>query len=264
MKNKGFKKAAAIISAALLLSITACGSKEDPLATLEAALTKNAQTNDMDMDMDMDMELLQDGVSIGINSEGNMQMSGSSTTDMLYVADMDVEMDMDGQSQSVDTVTFYQDGYCYMETMGTKIKYVMDLNTMMETINQNTGLANIDTSYLTDLTLKKEGNEKIITFNTDPSKMNEYVAQAMGAVSGLMDSNNMEMTVKKMNGSYSINQDGYCTGTDIYMEMDMVVSGISCSVTADIDITYNNPGQPVNVSIPSTEGYTEVDISAIQ
>ena len=264
MKRKLLKGAAAVLSAAMLLSMTGCGAKEDPRAVLNAAMTKNAEMSDSDMDLSMDMSVDQDGISISVISDGNMKISGANTENMLYLADIKMDMSAQGESQTIDTVTFYQDGYCYTETMGTKLKYAVDLESMIETINQSTGLASMDTSYFKDLTLKKNGDARTISFTTDPSQMNEYVSEIMGALGGgLTGGGDAEMTVSQLSGSYTIGKNGYCTGADIDMVMDMDVSGVTCSVTANVKVTYNNPGQPVEVVIPDTEGYQEVNMTDI-
>ena len=181
---------------------------------------------------------------------------------MLYLSNMKMDMTAEGQSQSIDTVTFYQDGYCYAETMGTKIKYAVDMESMIETINQSAGLASMDTSYFKNITLKKDGDTRTISFTTDPGQMNEYVSQIMGAMSGaMMAGGDVEMTVKELSGSYTIGKDGYYTSSTVDMVIDMVASGITCSVTGNVKATYNNPGQPVEVVIPDTEGYQEVNMT---
>ena len=77
MKRMFLKGVSTLLSAAMLLSMTGCGAKEDPKAVLDAALTKNAEMSDSDMDLSMDLSVDQNGMSISIVSDGNMKISGA-------------------------------------------------------------------------------------------------------------------------------------------------------------------------------------------
>lgn len=262
MKRKLLKSAAAVLSAAMLLSMTGCEAKEDPRAVLNAAMTKNVKMSDSDMDLSMDISLGKDGMFTSVKYDGNMKVSGVNTENMLYLADIKMDMFAQGESQTIDTVTFYQDGYCYTETMGTKLKYAVDLESMIGTISQSTDFVSMDTSYFKDLTLKKNGDARTISFTTDPSQMKEYVSKIMGAMGGgLTGGEDAEISVSQLSGSYTIGKNGYFTGADLDMVMDMDVSGVTCGVTLNMKVTYNNPGQPVEVVIPDTEGYEEVNMT---
>ena len=48
------------------------------------------------------------------------------------------------------------------------------------------------------------------------------------------------------------------------MDIDMEAQGQKASMVINMDSTVNNPGQPVEVTLPSTDGFTEVDASLLE
>ena len=71
-----------------------------------------------------------------------------------------------------------------METMGQKFKYAMDLNQLMEQVKQSTEGANMESSYMKEIKAKKDGDNQILTFTADAEKMDSYVQDIMGSMSG--------------------------------------------------------------------------------
>ena len=201
---------------------------------------------------------------MNIDTVMDMKASQLNTAQMLYLADMDMTLDMSGTSQSVNTKTFYKDGYCYMDSMGMKMKYAMDLSSMMDTLNQSTNVANMSSSDLKELSLEKSGDNRILTFTADPAKMNDQMKSVLGAVGNeLTASGDVQINVTDISGKYVINKDGYYTNATINMTFDMSMMGMTFNVTGDVDMKVNNPGKPVTVTLPDTEGYEEVDMSSL-
>lgn len=262
MKSKLFRRTIALLSAAMLLSLTACGAKEDPNTVFDEAVAKNAKLTDMDTTMNMKMTMSAEDVSMDIDTVMDMKASQLNTAQMLYFADMDMTMAASGATQSVNTKTFYKDGYCYIDSMGMKMKYAMDLSSMMDSLNQSTEVANMSSSDLKELSMEKNGDNRILTFTADPSKMNDQMKSVLGSVGDeLTASSDLQINVTDISGKYIINKEGYYTDVTINMVFDMNMMGAAFDVTANVDMKVNNPGKPVTVTLPDTEGYEEVDMS---
>lgn len=259
--KKWARTAAAVLSAVMMFSVTACGNKvQDPREAMDAAVEKNAGLDSMDMDMNMKMHMSQGGQNLDISMDMNMKMADINKDTMRYLGDTKTSM----AGQSVEMTIFYTDGYYYMDVMGQKIKYPMDLTQLMETVKKSTQSSTLTSEQMTDVTLKEEGDNTILTFTADPEKMNTYLKDAMGSMSGAgIGTENMEMTIREASGSYTVNKEGYYTDMILKMSFDMTVQGQT--VAADIEMTgsVNDPGQPVDVELPSTDGYTEVDPAAL-
>ena len=69
--------------------------------------------------------------------------------------------------------------------------------------------------------------------------------------------------IKEASGQAVVNADGYFASTDMKMVIDMTANGETISVDMDTSVSYENPGQTVEITAPDLEGYTEIDISGM-
>ena len=254
------KVGAFLLTAAMVLSLVGCGSKQDPKEIYDAGMKKSQELTSMDVDYEMDMVMTQGDETMDISTSMNMKMDGVNTEGMRYLA----EGTTTTMGQTIDTTMYYADGYYYMEAMGQKIKYAMELDKMMEQIKSSTGGASMDSSYLLDVQAKKDGDNQVLTYTADASKMDAYVQEVFGAMGDMSDQlEGLSYSIKEVSGESVINKDGYVTSGEVKMVMDMTMEGETVSVEADIKMVYHNPGQAVEVAEPSLEGYTEVDPSML-
>lgn len=258
--KKMVKAAAILMSAVMMLSMAACAKKADPKEVFDTAVQKNAELTDMDMDTTMSMKMTQGEESVDMSMQMKAKMKNINTEQMQYLAESTTSV----AGQSMDINMFYTDGYYYMDMQGQKIKYAMDLNELMESVKQSTESTNLTSDQMKELTMKEDGDNKILTFTADAEKMDTYVKEVMssmgGQAAGLED---LEMTFKEASGEYTVNKDGYYTAMKMKMSIDMKMAGETVSLDMDIDATVNNPGQAVELTLPAMEDYEEIDMSAI-
>lgn len=251
------------LSAAMALSLTACGGSskpKDPKEVYAAAVKKNAELKSMDMSTKMNMKITMGEQTMDMDMDMNILMDQVNTDKMKYYA----ETKTTSEGQSMDMTIFYTDGYYYMDAMGQKIKYQMDLEKMMEQVEQNSVGGEIDVEWLKDLTLKEEGDNQILTFTADPDKMDSFVQEYMSSLGATAGVEDMEMTIKDVSGEYVINKEGYYTAMKMTMDIDVSAQGQTMNMIMDMDATINNPGKEVTVDLPSTDGYEEVSPDAVQ
>ena len=211
----------------------------DVVSAVSMQMTQGEDTTDIKMDLDMKMA--------DINTE-NMRYLATGTTSLM--------------GQNLDILMYYENGYYYMDSMGQKIKYAMDLDAMMKQIKQSTEGASVDSSYLKDITAKKDGDNQVLTFTVDAEKMDAYVQELMGQLGTNMEG--VTYTIKEASGEATVNKEGYFTNSKIKMSLDMNNQDQTVTMVMDTDSTYNNPGQTVEVTAPDLEGYTEIDASALK
>ncbi|MCI8296467.1 MAG: hypothetical protein HFG22_11450 [Lachnospiraceae bacterium] len=254
------KVSAVLLAMAMVLSLASCGSKQDPKEIYDAAVKKSQELTSMDVDYEMDMVMSQGDDKMDVSTSMNMKMDGLNTEGMRYLA----EGTTTTMGQTVDTTMYYADGYCYMEAMGQKMKYAMDLDKMVEQIKSSTGGGSMDSSYLSDIQAKKDGDDQILTYTADASKMDAYVQEVFGAMGDMGDQlEGLSYTIKEVSGESVVNKDGYVTSGKVRMVMDMTMAGETISMEADTTVIYHNPGQTVEVAEPSLDGYTEIDASLV-
>lgn len=257
---KRMKKTVALAMAAvMMMSMAACAKKADPKEVFDSAVKKNADLKDVDMSINSTVNMTQGDQKIDITSKTDMKMNNLDTDKLQYLADSTATM----SGQSVPSTVFYKDGYEYISSQGQKIKYKMDLAKMVETIKKSTQGTNMTSADMKTLTMKEDGDNKVLTFTADPSKMNSMIEDMMGSMGAFgTQLKDLKMNIKDVSGEYTVNKDGYYTGMKIKMDMDMTLQGQTISMSIDMDGVVNNPGKPVEITLPDTNGYQEVQAPA--
>lgn len=257
------KKILSIVLTALMavsMSISALAA-EDPAALLERVNAKNSDLNSMDCDMGVHAVVqLQDPdydeeLSMNLDMAMKVQMDQINSGNLRYKADMAMEFMGVQQYATV----FYKDGYYYMNSDGTKLRYPMDLDAMIEKAKGTASFApEIEAAMMSSLSVREENGMRILSYEADASAVDRYVKEAMNDLLGDTGIGMMDMNIRQIKGEYVINQEDYCTAMDIYMVMDMSVMDEKMTIIMLIESDINNPGQPVNVSLPSTDGYEDL------
>ena len=245
---------------AAVMTVTMAGTAlaaEDPAALLERVTQIANELDSMDCDLgvhavmvmqdpEMDLDL-----SLNLDMMMNMKMDQIKSGNLRYKADMAMEF----LGQTEYATVFYKDGYYYMDSNGEKIKYPMDLNSMIASVEQTTAAADLAPSLMKSLSVREEGENRVLSYVADPAKMNAYVQDALKPLLGSMD---VGMIIREVKGEYVINKDDYYTSMNMYMVMDMSSYGETLRIIMLLEGNFNNPGQPVNLELPSTDGYSDL------
>lgn len=247
-----------LLTAAMVLSLAGCGGGKDAKTIYDEASKKTSELTSMDMTSVINMQMTQGEETIDMKMDLDMKIADMNTENMKYLAEGTTSV----MGQDMDVSMYYENGYYYVESMGQKIKYAMDLNAIMEQVKQSTEGADVQSEYLKEITAKKDGDNQVLTFTVDAEKMDAYVNDILGEMG--TDMQGMTYTIKDASGEAVVNKEGYFSSEKIKMTLEMTVEGETMTMVMDTDCTYNNPGQTVEVTAPDLEGYTEIDPSAIQ
>ena len=115
------------ITGILAVSLAACAGTRDPKTLYDEATKKTSELDSMEMNSVIKMQMIQGETTADISMDMNMKMSGINTEGMKYSAEGTTE----ASGQAFDISIYYENGYYYMITMGQKMKYAMDLNSIM-------------------------------------------------------------------------------------------------------------------------------------
>lgn len=257
---------ALLLTGAMTLSLAACGGAKSPKVIYDEATKKTQELSSMEATSVVSMQMTQGEQNMDIKMDLDMKIADINTDSMKYLAQGKANTSVMGQNVDMDLSMYYENGYYYTEVMDQKIKYAMDMDAMVKQIKDSTGGAGMDSSYMKEITAKKDGDNQILTFTVDGEKMNSYVQDMMSQMSSGMGTNLEGVTydIKEVSGEATVNKDGYFSNVKMKMTMDMTMEGETVAMTIDMDCTYNNPGQTVEVTAPDLEGYTEIDANAVQ
>lgn len=258
MKRYGKQVLGAVALAAVLL-MSACGAKKDPAAIYDEAIKKQSELTSSDMTMDMNIAMAQGEETIDIGAKMAVKMDGINTDSMHYTNDTK----MSAMGQDIYMKMFYADGYLYTEMLGQKIKSPMDLDTLMKQA-QSTSASFVQSSAMKEIKAEKDGDNQKLTYTVDPEKMNDYVKEVLGSMSSALgDVQNADIKILEGSGTMTVNQEGYCTEQTMKMKLEMPSGGSAITMDMDLSAVSHNPGQAVTVTVPETDGYIEMDMSAL-
>lgn len=251
------KKVTVFLAAAMVFALTACSGGNEAKAVYDDATKKTSELTSIEATSLIDMKMAQGKDEENVTMDLDMKMVDLNTENMRYLAEGKTSV----MGQNVDLSMYYEGGYYYMETAGQKIKYAMDLDEMMKQIKQSTENT-MDSSYMKKLAVKKDGENQVLTFTVDASKMETFAKQIMEQLG--TGAEGVTYTIKSVDGEATVNKDGYITAQKVNLSMEMTLEGQTITIDMVTDTTYKNPGQQVEVTAPDLEGYTEVDPSALQ
>ena len=216
-------------------AVSGCAKKQDPKEIYSAAMEKNSALDSVDMDVTMKMAMTADEESMDMEVSSNTKMDQSDKEHVKFITASSVAMD----GMNMETTVFYEDGYYYMEAMGQKMKYPMDLESLTAQIQESVGSTTLPVESLDTVEVKKDGDNQILTFTANPEKMNDYLGQVMGAMGDVSQVSGLNMTIN--------------------LDLSMESQGASVGMILDITGTVHQPGQPVEITLPDTADYVEID-----
>ena len=135
---------------------------------------------------------------------------------------------------------------------------------LMEQVKQTTDNGNLNVEYMKDIQAKKDGDTTILTFSADPAKMDSYMKEMMESMGGVMQGmDTAQFTIKTVEGDLTLNKEGYYTNMKMTMDMDMTMQGETIGLKMEMTAEVHDPGKTVEVTLPDTEGYQEIDPSVL-
>ena len=266
--------AAVTLSMVMALTMTAYANDADAVAVFQEMEAKNNAMTDVDTYYDFNMDMRSGSEHMGARLEMNMKANNLTTPEQMRMntymrmtltdtgsmgteggpGETGVAVDLSGTAITANL--YYADNMYYMDMLGSKVKMPVPLSEMMENVKQTTGMMSTSLDYVQNLKLRTEGEDRILSFTMDASKMNSLLDQVMGSMQSLTGSANSNVSYRDISCEYIVNPEGYCTKTKMKMTMDMKVEDQTVTVTLDGDVGYANPGQPVTITAPNLAEYT--------
>ena len=247
------KKFLALLTAAVLVvSMTACASQpSDPKALYKEAVAKTGKLESIDVSMKVTMDMTAAGESITVTTTTGIQLDQSASTPKMA---MKSNVEVPGQG-NVELMMYYADGYIYLDSNGQKVKQAASSE---DALSGAAGMAveEIEEKAFKDLKMETKDGVTTLTFTADGAQMTEYVQTLLASSQTVTSAD--ELKISDVTGKVTVNKDQYITGMTMNIPLTMTVSGQEFTCNLALDITYNNPGQPVNIDFPDFSEYTEI------
>ena len=177
------------------------------------------------------------------------------TTDLKYLAQVASSiLGQDSYSQ-----VFYTDGYYYVDANGVKLKYPMPLEQIISSVQTGVNTSNMESSYMKGISLNEVNGKRVLAYEANPKKLNKNVKEALGTVMNTLGTDvNLDMNIQEMKGAYVLDDNDYIIYMTNYIVYNMEVLDQPMTCITLMETEVQNPGEPVVVTLPSTDGYEDL------
>ncbi|MEE0776854.1 MAG: DUF6612 family protein [Bacillota bacterium] len=249
-----------MIAIAMLFSFAACGEEktsQDPMDIYLAAAEKNENLNDQDLTMVMDYTMDLDGQSIDVSSDIDAKIKDYNKDTM----QMEMFMNMEMAGSTIAMNMYYVDGYYYMDTMGQKMKYSMDIQTMVEQLEGQLGVETFEKEMIQSIEASEDG--KTLTMVIDGKAMSKFMEQALASTLNT-GSESGDITIDDIDCVLTLDDDGYIASQVMDFKMSMAMAldaegtNSEVAMTIHLEAQYNNIGKEVTIELPDFSDYTDL------
>lgn len=245
MKTR-YKLAVCAMAAIMAFSITAYADGSDPKEVYNAAVKKSGDLKYLDSYSYMAVTA-SDGQQVessGVTQTLKLKLAGPSETQYLAV----LAASSNGVPNNTDTFIYHNGTYYMNLNDQATMKYDMNIDTFLGAAQET--LSNIapsfyDPDWNSDIAMRTEDGNTIITFNIVPKETDNYLDEILADNGGI-------------NGEYTINSDGYFTDIKLYGTFNTDLFDDPLLLAYIYENKVNNPGQPFNIEFPDTSGYEDI------
>ena len=260
-EETGMKKlATALVSAAAIMTMsTTAFAAENPAEVFDRVMEKNNAIQSVDIQSGVHSvivakDVLPDG-QMKVDMAMHAQMDMQDTADIKYLAQVASSiLGQDSYSQ-----IFYTDGYYYVDANGVKVKYPMPLEQIVSSVQSGITTSNMESSYMRGISLREVNGRRVLAYEANTKKLNKSVKDALGAVMNTLGADlDLDMGIQEMKGAYVLDDNDYITYMTNYIVYNMEVLDQPMTCITLMETEVQNPGEPVSVTIPSTDGYEDL------
>lgn len=256
------------ISALLLCPMTSFAAQTEEAKAVYLEMMEKTQTlNEMNAYYDMTVKMTGDMFkdiemdSLDMRIEMNTRMHNlTNPSDLRFQAFSRVSMPS-LMAQPMEFSMYYMDGYYYMDMLGQKVKSPMPLDQAMEEVTSTSQMFDNSLEDFTDLTLRTEGENRILSYTMDAGKLNDQMMAILGAPGMNSMYQGISFNVSNIRGEYIVNPEGYYIKANVLMDMSMTMEGETINMAIVADVGVADPGQPVAIALPNPAEYTEQNLN---
>lgn len=243
-----------LLSVAMLLAFASCAQPqtEDPQLAYETAAQKTSALKDSDIVMTMDVTGTADGQEIQAKVDATAKCANQGEN-----PEFAVNMKYQMQGITMEIPMYYKDGYVYTEMFGQKIKGKADA----DTLQMDGSMQTFSKEFFKEIKEGEATQDGVkYSFVGDPEKVGDLADNLLGAMNKSMSGTSMEAKITKIDGSFTVNKEGYLSSQELNMEMASEKDGKTANYTAKAVYTVNNPGEPVTIEFPDFSEYQETNL----
>ena len=219
----------------------------------QSADLMSSQLQGMDVKSDILINMSYSGLEIPISVDTQLKYHDINTPGMefLYIYNMNTLGILSTQT------AFYTNGCYYSDTgSGKKYKMKVGYSDMSDNLTLG-GLTGQFGAFLENVQIADDGaGNKLLFYSSDTSGLENYLAGIYDEI--LPSLSYYDFKINQITGKAVISPEGYFSKEEILISTTLSDGEDSMDTTMSIHLDYNNPGQPVTIQFPSTDGFEEV------
>lgn len=250
------KVLAVLLSAVMLASLASCVRPQtgDPKAAYQAAGQKISELKEIDVTMNIDMSGAVSGQDVSVKMDMDMQMVPKGEDD----ADMAMKMTYQMSGMTLEMPIYYTDGYAYTELLGQKVKKKTDISSLRNNESMQSSMEVFATDFFREIGEGKQTEAgTLYSFVGDPEKAGDLTENILNQLKSAAQGAELDAEITKIEGSFTIDKNGYLCAQELNMDMAMEIGGTSATYSAKLIMTVNNPGQKVTIVFPDFSDYKD-------
>lgn len=166
-------------------------------------------------------------------------------------SDKDMEVSVSVTTDDGEKTQYYSKGYFYTDQSGEKIKYKMDKSEMLQLMNYDVYL-NFDSGRLSSLQSSAKEEGVLYTFSATQETLGDYADKIL---EGAQEEHKIEIIM--VQGTMNTNAENEVTKRQMQTVYTLQTDAGKQACIMDANMTFNNPGQDVKVTLPDLSSYKE-------
>jgi hypothetical protein len=225
--------------------------EKNGIQLLQTANQKLTQLDSVDAKGKLQCQLSTQGIVIPVNADFLMQYHNLHNENMQFLLSANLNM----LNENYNFSAFYTNNYFYINMDDNKEKHKVEYSEIAEALNDVT-LNNTNWDLFKNVQVQTDENgNRILTCSVDKDKLYSAITSLDGYSTEIKTAFD-NLSINQFDCKYVINPEGYFIKNTVSMNVAYTEDGNTASIVLTMDVDYNNPGQPVSVQIPSTDGYT--------
>ncbi len=224
---------------------------DDPVEVLNQAVEKTSSLPSLEVQASVDINAASGGEIFYLPLGMQVKVEGVDTGDLK----MQLYATLSPEGETVEVNSWYTDGCIYVDVMGTKVKYPLDL-TSDQII---TGISpEFDRDDFQDISGEVTGDGTQITFSMDGGALTQKSSSFLDELAGgLLEDMDVALSIQDINGRATVNAEGYLTKGSLTLPLSITVNGDTLDLDLVVNLECPSPGEDVTVEIPSLDGFED-------
>lgn len=227
--------------------------QQEGLKLYQEADQNSSMLPGLDLHTTVTMTVAQEGLQIPAILDLKLKYHDLNTPNMEYWSS--TSLSLLGAKKS--GTSFYTGGVFYTD-QGPNARYKMKIGyqDMTEHLTLN-GFPRHFGAFLNNIQIASDqAGNKILLYSSDISSLNNYLDDLCSQIWPSLSDYGFK--INQLEGRAVINPEGCFLQEDISLFMTPAQEEEGTSLSMELHIDYNNPGQPVTITPPSTEGFQEL------